>query len=69
MANTLKEAIEGVVTQSAIAAACNVSQQAVSLWIMHNKVPAKRAKRFHEVTGIPLHNINPEVFAMEGKNG
>ena len=69
MTAKLKDALDGSVTQSAIATACNVSQQAVSLWINQGKVPAKRAKRFHEATGIPLHIVNPDIFETGEVNG
>lgn len=69
MPETLKDAVLEITTQSAIAKACDVSQQAVSLWLRQGKVPAKRAKKFHELTGIPMHTINPEVFESGELNG
>ncbi len=69
MAGTLKDAVLEITTQSAIAKDCGVSQQAVSLWLQQGKVPAKRAKKIHELTGIPMHTLNPEVFENGELNG
>lgn len=69
MADTLKKAVLEITTQSAIAEAFEVSQQAVSLWLQQGKVPAKRAKKFHELTGIPMHKLNPDVFGSGELNG
>ena len=62
MDETLKAAVLEITTQSAIAEECEVSQQAVSLWLQQGKIPAKRAQKVHELTGIPMHKLNPDVF-------
>jgi len=44
---------------SRIAAALNISSQAVSQW---DEVPAKRAPALERLTGIPAHKLCPSYF-------
>lgn len=46
-------------SQKMIADACGVSQQAVNQWLSENRVPAKRVKAFHDVSGIAASRLNP----------
>lgn len=63
--SALKVLLASKATQISIAEYCGVSQQSVSQWVAGNKVPAKRAGQVHKLTGIPLHELNPEVFPVQ----
>ncbi|MBF0869748.1 hypothetical protein A0J51_01517 [Gluconobacter japonicus] len=47
-----------------IAAACNVTTQAVSQW---EKVPRKHLGPVSRVTGIDAHQLRPDLFSDENK--
>jgi DNA-binding transcriptional regulator YdaS (Cro superfamily) len=65
MHEDLKTRLASKATQISIAEFCGVSQQSVSQWVSGNKVPAKRAIQVHKLTGIPLHELNPDVFPKQ----
>jgi len=51
---------------SELARQIGVTPQAVQQWVRSGKVPAARAGRVHELTGVPLHDLNP-VFPSQGQ--
>lgn len=61
----LKKAIKAVGSQSALARACGVSQQAVQQWLVNGKVPATRVQ--HVVSAcagtVSAVDLRPDVFA------
>lgn len=67
--NRIMELLPKGVSQAEIATVCGVSQQAVSQWFTANLIPAKRAKKVHDITNIPLYKLNPNVYpAPESSN-
>jgi hypothetical protein len=58
-------------SQEALAAAAEVTQQAVSYWSRRLPfIPVKHARLVSEKTGIPLHELCPEYFpAPTGEQG
>lgn len=64
MDEKIKDLIPQELSQAEIAAHCGVKQQAVSLWLKNDEVPAKRAGKFSEITGIEKHLLN-QVFRAE----
>lgn len=60
-------AIEAAGSQAALAAMVStepptVTPQAVAKWRATGKVPAERCLRVHDLTGVPLHLLNPDVY-------
>lgn len=54
--------------QSAVADACGVTDGTVSKWVRGLIViPAERVARVSEVTGIPPHELRPDVFPAPAK--
>jgi DNA-binding transcriptional regulator YdaS (Cro superfamily) len=49
-------------SQTALAAHLGITAQAVQAWVQTGRVPARRARKVAEITGIPLHVLNPDVF-------
>ncbi|MCH7421280.1 YdaS family helix-turn-helix protein [Shewanella sp. MM_2022_3] len=62
MTKKIRDLIPKGLPQSAIADACNVTQQAVVQWLNNNQIPARRVKAFSKITGIAPEKLNPEVF-------
>ncbi|MEJ6520308.1 YdaS family helix-turn-helix protein [Shewanella bicestrii] len=62
MAKKIRELIPDGLSQSAIAEACEVTQQAVAQWLEADRIPAKRVKAFSKVTGLHRSVLNPEIF-------
>ena len=50
-------------SQTALAALCEVSPQAVTKW-KSNGFPPKQVRRIEAATGIPAATLCPDVFAM-----
>jgi DNA-binding transcriptional regulator YdaS (Cro superfamily) len=48
--------------QSELARRLTVTPQAVNHWLRNGKVPPGAALRVHEITGVPLHLLNPSIF-------
>lgn len=55
--------------QTKLAAAVGVTQQAVSNWLYGlRRIPAEHVRRVSEATGVPAHEIRPDIFpAPTGK--
>jgi len=51
-------------TQQALADALEVTQGAVSQW-MNKRVPAERVLEFEKLTGIPRHELRPDIYPIE----
>lgn len=49
-----------------LADALNIYASALSQW---NQVPATRATEVSDITGIPLHELRPDVFPAPTKAG
>jgi DNA-binding transcriptional regulator YdaS (Cro superfamily) len=49
-----------------LADALKIYASALSQW---NQVPATRATEVAELTGIPLHELRPDVFPVPAKEG
>lgn len=49
-----------------LAEALDIYQSALSQW---NQVPATRATEVSNFTGIPLHQLRPDVFPAPAKEG
>ncbi|MCG7598843.1 helix-turn-helix domain-containing protein [Halomonas sp. McH1-25] len=60
----LEKAIKAVGSQSALARACGVSQQAVQQWVVSGKVPATRVQRVVVASAgtVTAVDLRPDVF-------
>lgn len=52
-------------SQSELARLLGVRPQAVQQWVKSGRVPPRRARAVAELTGIALHELNPDVFPRE----
>lgn len=59
----LEKAIAKLGSQSALARAIGVSQPSVWKWVRDGKpIPAERVPAVSNATGIPLHELRPDIF-------
>jgi DNA-binding transcriptional regulator YdaS (Cro superfamily) len=52
-------AIKGASSSAALAAKLGVTRQALSQW---RRVPSMRARAVSEITGVPLHELRPDLW-------
>lgn len=46
-----------------------VTPGAISQWLSAARIPLERVARVHEVTGIPVHDLAPQLFSLSQKSG
>lgn len=64
----LKKAIKKAGTQQALADLIGVRQSHVSNWLNRNKrVPAERVLTIERATGVPRHELRPDLYPSEGE--
>lgn len=63
--NPVKEAIEIVGSQVALAKICGVSQPTVFKWLKKSEIPAKRVLLVEKQTGISRYKLNPLIYPSE----
>lgn len=59
----LKRAIERVGTAAALARRLGITRQALGGW---SEVPANRVREVARVTGVPKHELRPDLFDAPG---
>lgn len=57
----LEKAIAAKGNLTALAEALRMTIQAVSQW---NEIPAERCQDVHRVTGVPLHELRPDIYGV-----
>lgn len=62
LTSPLARAVEKLGGQSATARALDVSQASVWYWLKNDKVSAEYTARLAELSGIPAHELRPDVF-------
>ena len=60
----LERAIEACGGSAKLAQHVGITAQAVSQW---RSVPPKRAQKVAEVSGIPLHELRPDIFPQPAR--
>lgn len=61
--NPLAEAIDKAGGQAALARQLGVKQQTIFGWLHHSRqVPAERVLAVERVTGIPRHELRPDIY-------
>lgn len=65
MRTNLKVKLEERGVRAAIARHFDISQQAVDQWLYNGSIPAERVLGVEAVTGIPRHDIRPDLYPME----
>ena len=60
--NEITDAIKRLGGLSRVADAMQVKPPSLHRWKARGIIPPARAARFSEITGIPLHRLNPSVF-------
>jgi hypothetical protein len=59
----IKKAVHLAGSQTALASALGVKQQAVYHWLVSGFAPRRRAIQINDLYGIPLHDlVNPELL-------
>lgn len=48
--------------QSALARRVGVQPQSVNLWVRHGRVPAERVLAVEAATGVPRHELRPDLY-------
>jgi DNA-binding transcriptional regulator YdaS (Cro superfamily) len=61
--DTLQRIFEAVGGPAALAKELGVTKQAISQW---RKVPPRRALEIQRLTGIPCHEMRPDLFPNPG---
>lgn len=51
--------------QSELARRLDIRQQSVYYWIQRGRVPAERVLEVERVTGVPRHQIRPDLYPVE----
>lgn len=62
--SAIKKACEAVGGQVKLAGLVKVSPQAVNLWVTKNKVPAERVLEVELASGIPRHELRPDLYPV-----
>lgn len=65
---SLSRAIAAVGSQQALAQALGITQQALSQWKLR-RVPAERVLDVERITGIPRHDLRPDIYPSEANAG
>ena len=63
--DTISNAISKAGGQTGLARQLNVSPQAVQQWKSRNKIPAERVLEVERITGIPRHELRPDLYPQE----
>jgi DNA-binding transcriptional regulator YdaS (Cro superfamily) len=51
--------------QSELARRLDIRQQSVYEWVRRDRVPAERVLEVERVTGVPRHQIRPDLYPVE----
>lgn len=63
--SSIKQAVDKVGGQRALAKLLGVSQQAVGDWIARDRVPAARVLQIEQVSGISRTALRPDLYPAE----
>lgn len=64
----MAEAIEKAGGQAALARQLGIKQQTIFGWLHHSQqVPAERVLAVEKVTGIPRHELRPDIYPDESR--
>ena len=58
----LEKIIEAAGGEASLAKSMNLVPGAVYNWLSRNKVPASRAHELSKISGVPLHEIRPDLW-------
>jgi DNA-binding transcriptional regulator YdaS (Cro superfamily) len=61
---TVDQVVEAAGGETTLAAALNVSRQAVNKW---RRIPVERVLHIEALTKIPRHEIRPDIYPPPGK--
>lgn len=59
----LDRAIAAAGSLTKLASALGVHKSSIVAW-RHNRIPAERVARIEAVTGVPRHELRPDLFAQ-----
>jgi DNA-binding transcriptional regulator YdaS (Cro superfamily) len=51
--------------QSELARRLDIRQQSVYQWVVRGRVPAERVLDVERITGVPRHQIRPDLYPVE----
>lgn len=63
----IARAVAAAEGQTKLANAIGVTQGHVSQWLRRGRVPADKAVAIETATGIPRHELRPDVFPADGQ--
>lgn len=63
-ASVIERAIRGAGGLKAVAAKCGVSRQAIDKWFVSG-VPPKRVIFVERISGVPRHELRPDIYPPE----
>jgi DNA-binding transcriptional regulator YdaS (Cro superfamily) len=61
----IERAVQMAGSQRALAKILGVSSQAVSKWVLENKVPAERVLAIEAATRVSRHLLRPDIYPPE----
>lgn len=64
----IERAVKNVGGQRAMARLLGCTQQAVGNWIAKGRLPAERVVAVEVVSGVPRHQLRPDLFAPAPRN-
>lgn len=62
---TLKQIVKEAGGQSEIARQLGLRQQSISEWVERNRVPAERVIEVERITGVPRHELRPDIYPRD----
>jgi DNA-binding transcriptional regulator YdaS (Cro superfamily) len=63
--NPIQKAVEAAGGAKALAQKFQISRQAVEKWLDKERIPAERVLEIEAVTGIPRHELRPDLYPQE----
>lgn len=63
--SAIHKAVGRVGSQAALARLLGISSQAINKMLLSNRVPAGRVLKIEELTGVPRHELRPDLYPNE----
>ena len=61
----IRRAVKAAGGTKAVATRFDIHRQAVEKWVKENRLPAERVLVLEEMSGIPRHELRPDIYPRE----